>query len=129
MKPADLAQVADELYALAPAEFRSARDERADQARAAGDRGLADAIKKLRRPTVSAWLVNQLARQAADQIEELLELGEQLRQAQQSMAADQLRQLSAQRRRKVVAVTEVQRPGRTRGGGHARGRTCRPQRR
>lgn len=106
VKPADLAQVADELYALAPAEFRSARDERADQARAAGDRGLAGAIKKLRRPTVSAWLVNQLARQAADQIAELLELGEQLRQAQQSMAADQLRQLSAQRRRKVVAVTE-----------------------
>src|SRR5213078_4366359 len=41
VKPVDLAQVADELYALAPAEFRSARDERADQARAAGDRGLA----------------------------------------------------------------------------------------
>jgi len=58
----NLEQVADELYALAPAAFTAARDEQASQARASGDADLAGAIKKLRRPTVSAWLVNLLAR-------------------------------------------------------------------
>ncbi len=102
----NLAEVADELYALTPGEFRPARDERATQARAAGDRELADAIKKLRRPTVSAWLVNQLVRDAADQVDRLLELAEPLREAQQALDADRLRELSAQRRRAVAAITQ-----------------------
>ena len=44
----NLEQVADELYALAPAAFTAARDEQAGQARASGDAELAGAIKKLR---------------------------------------------------------------------------------
>lgn len=102
----DLARVADELYALAPADFRAARDERASQARAAGNRALADSIKKLRRPTVSAWLVNMLAREAAARVEALLELAEPLREAQQTLAAGRLRELSAQRRNAVAAITQ-----------------------
>jgi hypothetical protein len=101
-----LAQVADELYALAPTEFRTARDERARQARAAGDADLAEAIKKLRRPTVSAWLVNLLVREAPGQVRELLELGESLREAQQALAADRLRDLSVQRRQLVRELTQ-----------------------
>jgi chromosome segregation ATPase len=101
-----LAQVADELYELAPADFRAARDERANQARAAGDRELSDAIRKLRRPTVSAWLVNQLVRQAPDEIARLVELGESLREAQQTLAGDRLRELSAQRRQVVRELTQ-----------------------
>jgi DNA repair exonuclease SbcCD ATPase subunit len=99
-----LAQVADELYALAPAEFRAARDERAAQARQAGDAGLADAIKKLRRPTVSAWLVNLLARADRDQVDELLALGESLHAAQRALDGDRLRDLSAQRSRLVTEI-------------------------
>ena len=106
MRATNLAQVADELYALAPTEFRTARDERARQARADGDADLAEAVKKLRRPTVSAWLVNLLVREAPGQIRELLELGESLREAQQALAADRLRDLSAQRRQLVTALTQ-----------------------
>lgn len=106
MRAVDLAQVADELYALAPADFRAARDERATQARAAGNRQLADSIKKLRRPTVSAWLVNMLVREAAARVEALLELAEPLREAQQTLAADRLRELSAQRRNAIAAITQ-----------------------
>jgi hypothetical protein len=102
----DLAQVADELYGLPPSAFREARDERAGQARAAGDRDLADAITKLRRPTVSAWLVNRLAREAPSQVDELLELGESLRTAQQALAGDRLRELSTQRRRLVTGLVQ-----------------------
>src|SRR6266568_4956728 len=97
----NLAQVADALYGLDPAEFWTARDERASQARAAGDRELGDAISKLRRPTVSAWLVNRLARQTPDEVGRLLELGESLREAQQTLAGDRLRELSAQRRQLI----------------------------
>jgi hypothetical protein len=74
--------------------------------RAAGDRDLAAAITKLRKPTVSAWLVNQLAREAPDELTSLLELGEALREAQRALDGDTLRELSTQRRRGVSALVQ-----------------------
>jgi DNA repair exonuclease SbcCD ATPase subunit len=102
----NLARAADELYALAPAAFTAARDERASQARAAGDASLATEIRKLRRPTVSAWLVNLLAREAAGKVDDLLELGQSLREAQRALDGDLLRDLSAQRRQLVAAISQ-----------------------
>ena len=99
-----LASAAEELYALSPGDFTAARDERVAQARASGDRDLARAIGALRRPAVSAWLVNQLVREAGDQVGELLALGESLRQAQKDLAGEQVRELSVQRRRLVAAL-------------------------
>jgi hypothetical protein len=96
-----IAEVADELYGLSPAEFTAARDERARQARAAGQRDQAAAIKKLARPTASAWLVNQLARDAPDQIARLVEVGEALEEAQRTLAGDRLRELSGERRQVI----------------------------
>jgi hypothetical protein len=92
-----VAEVADELYGLTPAEFTAARDDRARQVRAAGQRDEAAAIKKLARPTVSAWLVNQLAR-APDRMTRLYALGAELQEAQRTLAGDRLRELSVQRR-------------------------------
>ena len=110
MQDVDLAQAASELYGLSPDDFRAARDERAAQARAAGDKDLARAIAGLRRPVVSAWLVNMLAREDAGQMGELLRLGESLRDAQEALAGDRLRELSAERRRLVAAmVSEAKR--------------------
>jgi hypothetical protein len=99
----DLDSVAGELYGLPPDEFTAARDTRAGEARSAGDRDLAAAIKKLRRPTAGAWLANLLVRERPEQVGELLELGAQMRRAQAGLAAGELRQLS-QRRRQVVAA-------------------------
>ncbi len=93
--------MADELYGLSPAEFTAARDERARQVRAAGQRDEAAVIKKLARPTASAWLVNQLARTAPDRMARLYELGEELQEAQRTLAGDRLRELSAQRRQVI----------------------------
>jgi hypothetical protein len=104
VRDADLASAAEELYALSPGDFTAARDERAAAARAAGDRDLAQAIGGLRRPVVSAWLVNQLARESPDQVTELVALGESLRQAQQDLAGDRVRELSAQRRTLVAGL-------------------------
>jgi hypothetical protein len=93
-----LSQAAEDLYALPPAEFTAARDELARQARSAGQRDDAALIKKLARPTVSAWLVNQLVRSAPQPMSELFELGAALHAAQQELAGDRLRELSAERR-------------------------------
>jgi hypothetical protein len=102
----DLNAVADRLYALPVGQFTAERDAQAAAARDAGDRDLAAAIKKLRRPTASAALVNQLVRDDAAAIAELLEVGRQLRQAQQDLATDDLRRLSQERRASVAALTK-----------------------
>lgn len=101
MQPVTVADVADELYGLAPGDFTAARDERARQLRAAGQRDEAAAIKKLARPTASAWLVNQLARAAPEHMSRLYDLGVELQEAQRALAGDRLRELSVQRRQVV----------------------------
>jgi len=97
----NVAEVADQLYSLTPAEFTAARDERAREVRAAGQRDVAAAIKRLARPTASAWLVNQLARVAPDQMARLFEVGEALQDAQRALAGDRLRELSGLRRQAI----------------------------
>jgi hypothetical protein len=80
---ADLpAEIVDELYAAPLDEFTGQRDARAKELRGAGDRAAADAVKKLRKPSVSAAAVNRLARDAPDEVSSLLAAGEALRQAQ-----------------------------------------------
>jgi len=101
VQPISAAAAADELYGLPPGDFTAARDELARQARAAGQRDAAAAIKKLARPTASAWLVNQLTRTAAEQLTRLYDLGEELQEAQRALAGDRLRELSVQRRQVV----------------------------
>jgi hypothetical protein len=97
--------VAYELYALKPGDFVAARDEAARRARAEGERALADEVKRLRRPAVSAWAVNLLVRQRTDLALQVLELGEQMREAQSLLQGDALRDLTRQRRQLVAAVT------------------------
>jgi len=84
-----------DLYALPPEEFTAARDAAVQ---------LDPTLKALRRPTVSAWLVNLLVRREPALVEQLLSLGVQLAQAQRSGAAGALRDLGAQRRALVEAV-------------------------
>ena len=74
-------EVVDKLYGAPPAEFIARRDALAKELRKT-DRAAADAVKKLRKPSVSAAAVNQLVRRSADDIEALLAAGEALRQAQ-----------------------------------------------
>jgi hypothetical protein len=80
-------QAADELYGLPPGEFTRARDARAKEVRTDGDREAADAIKGLRKPTVAAWALNQLARRRAKDVKRLVKAGEELRAAQQELLA------------------------------------------
>ncbi|MQA81281.1 MAG: hypothetical protein GEV10_22820 [Streptosporangiales bacterium] len=93
--------VADELYALPAGDFIAARDGRAAEVRADGDRETAAAIKKLRKPSSSAWLANMLVRHRQDEIAELADLGDALREAQTNLSGDELRSLTRQRRQLI----------------------------
>lgn len=97
-------EAADELYALSPEQFTAARDERVKAAREAGDRKLAAALGRLRRPTVSAWVLNLLVRDQPEVGEQLVELGGELRRAQEQLSGDALRELASQRQRLVAAL-------------------------
>ncbi len=102
----DFDAVADELYGLPPEEFTAARNDCAKQARADGDRPLADRINALRKPTTAAWLTNQLARDHADEVELLLDLGEELRDVLADIEGDALRELTRQRYQLVSALVQ-----------------------
>ncbi|MGP3973569.1 hypothetical protein ACTWQF_05910 [Streptomyces sp. 8N114] len=100
----DLDAVADELYGLQPGDFTAARDARAQQARAAGERELAERIRGLRRPTAAAWASNLLVREEPEEARLLLELGEALRAAHRDLDGHQLRELSARQRQITAAL-------------------------
>jgi hypothetical protein len=96
--------VAEQLYGLHPDAFVPARDDAVAEARQAGDRDLARAIARLRRPTRAAWLANLLARERPDQLDGLLALAGDLASAQRTLDGNALRALSAQRNRLVTAM-------------------------
>jgi hypothetical protein len=98
------AAIAAELYGLVPAEFTGARNDYAKQLRDDGDRELSDRVKSLRKPAAAAWVVNLLVRHQSDEVGQLLELGQALRQAQDDFDGDALRELNKQRRRLIAAV-------------------------
>jgi hypothetical protein len=97
MRLSETDEIAAELYLVPPARFVAARDTVVRQARAAGHRELAREVSALRRPTLSAWLVNALARHQRARMQELFALGRELRQAQTRLDEEQLRRLPAQR--------------------------------
>ena len=85
MAPAAEAQLereTDRLYGLSLKEFVPERDELAKRVRAEGDRGLAADIKALRKPSVAAWVVDQLARERELDVQRLLNAGAALAEAQ-----------------------------------------------
>jgi hypothetical protein len=106
MTTRSLDDVAEELYAVEPSVFVAARTSAVRAARDAGDRGLAAAIGKLRRPTLAAWAVNLLSRDRGDGLAQLLALGEELRQAQQQLRGEALKLLSRRRHEVLAALTQ-----------------------
>lgn len=100
----DLQSILDELYGLRPQDFTAARNARAAEARRAGDARLAQRIKALRRPTVSAWAGNLLVRRDPERVQPLLGLGEGLRSAHRGLDGEQLRELSRQQHLLVAAL-------------------------
>jgi hypothetical protein len=101
---AALLALADELYGLPLPEFTPARDGRSRELKKS-EPELAAAVKALRKASVAAWVVNLLVRREADQVGQVLGVGAALREAQDSLAGDELRALTRQRRQLTGAVT------------------------
>jgi hypothetical protein len=96
---------ADDLYALDPTEFTAARDRLAAELRKAGDKEAAKEVKGLRRPTVVAWALNQLARRHGDEVRLLLSASAEVARAQAEAStggdAAAFRRLTKERRELV----------------------------
>jgi hypothetical protein len=105
----DLESELDDLYALPPAEFTAQRNDLARRLKEAGRSDAADTVKQLRKPTVPVWAVNQLARRNPDELEALIESGEQLRAAQKAALgggeSEQLRAATGAQRDALQTLT------------------------
>src|SRR4051794_11882045 len=101
---------ADALFEEDPRTFVAARDLLAKELRAAGKRDEAAGVRALRRPSVSAWALNQVARRDARTVEELISSIERARVAQDEVLAgaerQTLRDAMADRRQALVAVID-----------------------
>jgi hypothetical protein len=98
---AETSEQLDRLYGLPLNEFTSARDRLAAELRDQGDRDAATRVGKLRRPTVSAWAVNQLVRNHQSEVQELLSVGEDVRAALSGGGTEVIREVTGRRRRIV----------------------------
>jgi len=100
----------DALFA-GPAEgFVAARDALVKELKAQGEKDLAAEVKALRRPTVAAWAVNQVARTAKKDVAQLLQIGDRLRDAHDALLEGRgdagIRDATAERRKLVAKLTK-----------------------
>ncbi|NEA35061.1 hypothetical protein [Streptomyces sp. SID13031] len=93
----DFDEAADALYAAPSADFISRRNELAKELKASGDQLGSTRLKALRKPTVAAWLANLVARELPDDIDDLLALGDEFRQATADLDGEKLRGLTPRR--------------------------------
>jgi hypothetical protein len=113
----------DGLYGLPLPEFTPARDRLAAQLREDGDREAAAEVKKLRRPTLSAWVINQLVRLHRPEVKDVLAVGEEVRAAQRKApSAGALREITVRRRRVIDRTLDLA-EGLLAKAGHATGRS------
>jgi hypothetical protein len=107
---AELDREVDALYAGPPSDFIAARDALAARLKKEGDASGASEVKALRRPTVPAWAINQLARTDAAGVAELLRAGDALRKAQRKAmsggGSGGFREAAAARRSIVSRLTD-----------------------
>src|SRR5690349_11259326 len=112
--PTEILHRRRELYALDPAEFVAARDALVKELKAEGAKEAAAEIARLRRPSVGAHALNQVAREHPALVEAALDAGIALREASEAVAAGgdagALRDATASERAAAQAVTKAARP-------------------
>src|SRR5688500_1165037 len=99
----------DDLYGLPLDRFVAERGALAKALRADGRRDEAARVAALRKPSVAAWAVNQLARTQRRAMRELLAAGDELRDAQEALLAGKgdARALRAAGERERAAVDQL----------------------
>lgn len=102
----DFDEAADALYGAPSADFISQRNELAKQLKADGDQLGSTRLKALRKPTVAAWLANLVSRELPDDIDDLLALGDEFRQATADLDGEKLRELTPRRHKLLDQLTK-----------------------
>jgi hypothetical protein len=98
----------DRLFSGPLEEFTAKRDALVKRLKADKDRDAADAVAKLRKPTVAAWLVNQIAHRNRKAMERFASAADELRQAQEEAVSGQGAQhLRKAQREERQAVDEL----------------------
>jgi hypothetical protein len=100
---AELRSIATDLYGRPLSEFIAARKEAAD---GIADQALAKQVRALRKPSAAAWAVNALVRERAELVEEILGLGDELRDAQSDGDGTRTRLLDRTRRELTAQALE-----------------------
>jgi hypothetical protein len=109
-EPAPAEPDIEALYGERPERFVTVRNEIVKERRAAGRRDDAKAVAALRRPSVAAWALNQVARRQPETIGALLDAGLSLRDATDRALAGRrgdLRGAQDAQRKALDAVLEV----------------------
>jgi hypothetical protein len=109
----DLDSATDELYGARLEDFVSERTRLVKELRDAGDREGAQALAKLRKPVLPAWVLNQLTRRSRRDVDLLLDAGHRLREAQAGVlggderaAFEQARTIERDALRRLLADAE-----------------------
>ena len=98
----------DRLYEAELADFIGERKQLAGALKKEGRKAEAAQVEELRKPSVPAWTVNQLARRKRKDLNALLAAGEQLEQAQQALLAGGGRaEFNAARQREQAALKQL----------------------
>jgi hypothetical protein len=96
----------DKLYAAPLDQFVKVRNDIAGRLRTDGDEVAAARVAALRKPTVSAWAVNQLARTGSIDLQRLIKAGEALEQAQsRALSGEDSSGFQAARRDEAAAIS------------------------
>lgn len=109
-----VAEDLERLYLQPPERFTAERDALAKRLREEGDRAGSDEVKGLKKPSLAAWLVNQLGLREEGEVEKLLAAGERLRKAEDAMLrgkgdGDELRAAAAEERDAVERLLDAAR--------------------
>jgi hypothetical protein len=98
---AETEEALDRLYAAPPDRFTAERDALAKRLKTS-DKAAAAAVKALRRPPVTAWALNQVARNHADDLSALFEADAELNRSQREGARREALAEAGRARREII---------------------------
>ncbi|MGB2952097.1 MAG: hypothetical protein WBB74_01750 [Gaiellaceae bacterium] len=110
---AELERELDRLYGLPLNDFTAARNELVRNLKKEGNSERAAEVAALKKPSASAWVLNQLARKERTRVKRLLRVGDELRKTQERALggghADELRQAVSAEREAVRELVQAAR--------------------
>jgi hypothetical protein len=106
-EPSDLESALDTLYGGAPSDFVAIRKQLAETLRASGQTDAAKALVAARRPTKSAWALNQVVRREPDLLDRFLTRTQELADAQRDAITGKSGSLRDATRAQRMALEDV----------------------